>query len=92
METSIEYKGFTIEIHIDEYAGDPHKEFDNYSKAEVKAWERGEVYGWIVKEQGEHVDSCWGYYGDLEYCIQSAKDSIDYHSEEIKKADAIMHL
>lgn len=88
---TIEYKGFEIEIQIDNCAGDPRKEFDFYTPEEVQAWKDGEVYGWIAKEKGEHVDSCWGYYGDLEYCIQSAKDAIDYQVEQIALCQAMMH-
>ncbi len=33
--------------------------------AEFNAWAEGEVYGFIVEnEDGEHLDSCWGFYGD----------------------------
>ncbi len=88
---TIEYKGFEIEIQIDEFAHDPRSEFDFYTDREVKAWENGEVYGWIVKEKGKHIDSCWGYYGDLEYCIQCAKDHIEYQLEQIALCNALMH-
>ena len=91
MET-IEYRGFVIEIEYDQFAGDPREEFDFYTPEEVQAWKDGEVYGWIVKEKGDHVDSCWGYYGDIDYCIQSAKDAIDCQIEQIALCDALMHL
>jgi len=33
----------------------------------------GDVYGFVIEdEHGEHIDSCWGFYG-LEYCISEAK-------------------
>ena len=25
---------------------------------------RGDVYGFIVEEDGEEIDSCWGFYGE----------------------------
>ena len=32
---------------------------------------RGEVYGFEVFDpSGEVVDSCWGFYGDVDYCLQ----------------------
>lgn len=35
---------------------------------EVTSWDtylKGEIYGYIVEDKdGEHLDSCWGYYGD----------------------------
>lgn len=46
--------------------------FDSYCK--------GEVYGFVVEdEEGEHIDSCYGYYGDdgMKDAIYDAKDTID---------------
>ena len=46
--------------------------FDSYCK--------GEVYGFVVEdEEGEHIDSCYGYYGDdgMKDAISDAKDTID---------------
>lgn len=89
---NIQYRGFEIEIQIDDYAGDPRKKFDFCTPEDVQAWLSGEVYGWIVKEQGVRLDSCWGYYGDLDYCVQSAKDCIDYQIEQMALCGAIMHI
>ena len=61
------------------------EEYDNYLT--------GEVYGYIVEtEDGEFVDSCYGYFGDTKYClnegIQSAqyemKRGIKRHIEQVK--------
>lgn len=41
---------------------------------------RGEVYGYVVEdEEWEHIDSCFGYYGDegMKDAILEAKDTID---------------
>ena len=64
-------------------------------EAEVKVYDHyltGDVYGWVVKDRnGEHVDSCWGYYGskpgrletdesacsDWNYMLECARDSVD---------------
>lgn len=36
--------------------------------AEFIAWLEGECYGWIVSsDEEDHIDSCWGYYGDDGY-------------------------
>jgi hypothetical protein len=32
-------------------------------------------------EEREELDSCWGFYG-LDYCIQEAKDQVDYYVKE----------
>lgn len=41
---------------------------ESYLVSEVKTMDQyltGDVYGFIVKDQdGEHVDSCWGFFGD----------------------------
>ena len=64
--------------------------FDSYCK--------GEVYGFVVEdEEGEHIDSCYGYYGDegMKDAISEAKDTIDSvlkarEMEEIKhRRDAL---
>ena len=37
---------------------------------------RGDVYGYVVKDEaGEHVDSCWGFFG-LEYAIGEAQAAL----------------
>lgn len=89
---TIEYRGFVIEIQYDQDANDPRKEFDFYTPEEVQAWRDGEVYGWIAKEKGQYIGSCWGYYGDLDYCIQSAKDCVDHQIKQIALCGAIMHF
>jgi len=60
-----------------------------YLKAEVEVYDqylRGEVYGFIVEElkqdedgdtEWEHVDSCWGFYGDDPF-----ENGISDHIEE----------
>ena len=37
----------------------------------------GDVYGFVIEDkQGEHVDSCWGFFG-LDYAISEAKDALN---------------
>lgn len=45
---------------------------------------RGEVYGYVTEdENGEHLDSCWGFYGNPdEYMVAEAKENIDYATKE----------
>lgn len=55
----------------------------------------GDVYGYVISqvdedledwedEEGEHIDSCWGFYG-YDYALEEAKSTLDYivrkHSE-----------
>lgn len=44
--------------------------------AELDQWLRGDVWGYVIEdEDGEHVDSCWGFYG-IEYAKQEAADAL----------------
>ena len=51
-------------------------------KGEVKTYDyflTGQVYGYIVKDNlGKEVESCWGYLGESNYCIQEARRVVDY--------------
>lgn len=59
------------------------------------AYLNGEVFGWVTKdEEGDEIDSCWGYYGcqEFEYMKECAQDSIDSYlrlkaKEEAKEAE-----
>tara|TARA_R110002072_G_scaffold91307_2_gene203710 strand:+ start:423 stop:1100 length:678 start_codon:yes stop_codon:yes gene_type:complete len=46
-------------------------------RAEVDVYDdylRGEVYGYVIERDGDHVDSCWGYFGDFEeHCLGEAR-------------------
>ena len=49
---------------------------------------RGEVYGFkVLDDKGEHVDSCWGFYGDPEKSglMAEARGVIDYQVKEEKE-------
>jgi len=58
--------------------------------SEMDSYCRGEVYGFNI-DDGE--DSCWGFVGDIKYCIEEAKGSVDcmvkynteQHCEKLKK-------
>lgn len=50
----------------------------------------GEVYGFVSEdEDGEQIDSCWGFYGEdgIKEAIAEAKDVIDYEIEKRAKAE-----
>lgn len=59
-------------------------------ECEVKEYNQylsGECYGYeIFNSLGESVGSCYGFIGDMDYCLQSAKEIADY--EETKENDA----
>lgn len=51
-------------------------------RAEVETYDqylRGECYGYVITDEtGEETDSCWGFLGDIDYCIEEAKGVVDY--------------
>ena len=58
----------------------------NVMKSEVDTYDkvlRGDVYGFIVSDKnGDHVDSCWGFIGDVDDVVKEAKSIIDYETEK----------
>lgn len=64
-------------------------------KAEVKVYAtylEGGYTGYVVEdEDGEHIDSCWGF-DDIDYCREEAKSAADYEAdrrEEAARAEAL---
>ena len=55
-------------------------------KSEIKSVDdylTGNVYGFrILDAQENDIDSCWGFYGDSEYCLQAARESADFYRAE----------
>jgi hypothetical protein len=50
----------------------------------------GEVYGYVVEGKGvdeikNAMDSCWGFLGDIKYCIEEAKSTADWYAKEIRE-------
>lgn len=59
-------------------------------KAEVKTFDKfltGQVYGYVIedKDEVEHIDSCWGFYDELEEVVKMAKEIIDFDSTKETK-------
>jgi len=55
-------------------------------RAEVKAYDRylsGDVWGFIVEKDEDHVDSCWGFYGQEE-ALEEARGVVDWETETRK--------
>lgn len=55
---------------------------ENWLRGEVETYDRylrGDVYGYVIKDNGDNdIDSCWGFYGDMDDVINQAKDIVDY--------------
>ena len=61
----------------------------------IRQWIDGEVYGYTVEKDGEHIDSCWGFYGfdhEASGLLDSAKPAIDSEIEESKDHESLMAL
>ena len=58
---------------------------------EFAAYLRGEVYGYQVEdEDGEIIDSCWGFIGDSDYCLTEGVAVAEYQiKEDNRRADEI---
>jgi hypothetical protein len=60
-------------------------------KSEVETYAQyleGAVYGYVVEdEEGEHIDSCWGFYGDTKYAEGEAKSAIDWIVEKHEREE-----
>lgn len=64
----------------------------NLLKGEVSTYDNyltGSVYGYRVEkcvdedaDEWEEVDSCWGFFGDDDYIIEAAKDTINVEPEQ----------
>lgn len=51
--------------------------------AEYSAYLRGEVYGFIITApDGEHLDSCWGFY-QRDYCEAQAREAAERQAQRL---------
>lgn len=58
---------------------------------EVKTYDQyltGDVWGYIIEDDdGEHIDSCWGFFGH-DYCEQEAQEMVDFLEKQEKERAA----
>jgi hypothetical protein len=61
-------------------------------RAEIKTLDgyiTGQVYGWkVIDPEGEEIDSCWGYYNELEYCLSEGMESAKYSEAQATEVRA----
>ena len=60
------------QLELDQYAGMKNAKPPIES---VQAYFDGDVYGFVIDD---YEDSCWGFIGDIEYCISEAKSIVDH--------------
>ncbi|RLC88692.1 MAG: hypothetical protein DRJ03_02110 [Chloroflexi bacterium] len=67
------------------------EQIDACLRSEVKEYDtylRGDVWGYVIEDDdGEHVDSCWGFYGH-EYCEQEANEQLKYCENQEAQREA----
>ena len=60
-------------------------------RSEVETYDqylRGDVYGYVIEdEDGDTLDSCWGFYG-LEYAIEQGQEALQYEVDKKAEEDA----
>jgi hypothetical protein len=60
-------------------------------RGEVKTYDdylTGNVWGFIVEdEDGNHVDSCWGFVGDVDYAFAEGKAAAECYLQSEEKAE-----
>jgi len=56
--------------------------FEDAIRQDVKVYDdylTGQCFGYeVTDEDGDHIDSCWGFIGDLDYVRTEAKESAEY--------------
>lgn len=58
-----------------------------------RAWVEGECCGYVVRAaNGEVLDSCWGYYGEVDYVREEAKRSAGAIAKERREQRALPWL
>lgn len=58
------------------------EQWEKVLKSDTKTYDdylTGQVYGYEVEgKEGDHLDSCWGYIGDIESCISDGKSAAEH--------------
>lgn len=58
-------------------------------KGEVDTYDdyvQGKVYGYkVFNDEGEELDSCWGFIGDMDHCEKEAESVADYYDRTMPK-------
>lgn len=62
------------------------EKIEHVLEQEVKTYDQylsGDVYGYVVEDtHGDHVDSCWGFYGG-EYALTEARSAAQHYAEKV---------
>ena len=69
----------TADEIAEEYKGDKERAIARIKSevATLDSYLRGECYGYVISRHGEEIESCWGFLGDDDYCLQEARGVVD---------------
>jgi len=52
---------------------------------EYSSYLEGQCYGFVIENKhGIHLDSCWGFIGDIKYCLEEARSLAKVHNKPLK--------
>lgn len=59
----------------------------------IDQYSSGQVYGYkLFDKSGEEIDSCWGYFGDMDYMLNEVKGQVDYIMMKPHTRQPVMEL
>jgi hypothetical protein len=68
---------------------------EKYLEGEVEEYDQyltGQVYGYVVEAEDGEEDSCWGFFGEIEYVKSEAESMAAHHNKRMAEADALAEL
>lgn len=67
------------------------EKLEEYCRGDVETYDQyltGQVYGYEIEDpDGCDKDSCWGFFGDMKYCIEEAKSVVDCYVDNPEPED-----
>lgn len=65
-----------------------HEDAKKTAEGYIETWNTylsGDVWGYVPEdEEGEHIDSCWGYYGH-EHAEEAGREALEYSAKQHEK-------
>lgn len=76
--------GFVVvsQAHIDATGALDPEDAARQDFETFRQWVEGEVYGYVVAPGTASEESCWGFYGAIEYVREEAGDNAEYVAEQ----------
>ena len=85
-----------VRVHKTKVGFETEEEARKAAESHVECWNQylsGDVWGYVIEdEDGEHVDSCWGFYGE-DYCQEEGeaalKREIEWRKEQEQRIEEV---